>query len=113
MELAVEPRVLQRALERVDTIRDEEHRPFLALREEVPHRSIERSRQAHGDPVHGHERKGAVDAPDGRRIAAEHAAAGLLEIDVVQQIQSRVEQIDDAIDGSFHRRIVSRHVDAS
>ena len=81
MELAGEPFVVERALQRVDAVGDEQRRPFLALGEEVAHRPIHRPRHADGEAVDGDERERAVDRADGRRVAAEHAAPRLLDVE--------------------------------
>ena len=58
--------------------------------------------------VDGDERERAVDGADGGGVAAEHAAPRLLDVEVVQMVQPRIEQIDDAFDRSVHRRILVR-----
>ena len=59
------------AMQRVDPIGDEQRGSFLALGEEVSHRSIERTRQPHGDAVSCHQRERAIDrAHIGRAAAA-------------------------------------------
>ena len=106
MKLIAEAGVVERALQRVDAVRHEQRRPFVPLREEVAHRPIERARHPDRDAVDGDERERAVDGADGRRVAAEHAAPRLLDVDVVQLVQAWVEQIDDAFDRSVHARIL-------
>ena len=62
-----------------------------------------------GDAVDGDERERAVDGADGGRVAAEHAAPRLLDVEAVQMVQPWIEQIDDAFDRSVHPRILTRN----
>jgi hypothetical protein len=110
MELIVEPLVGERPFQRVDTIRDEQRRSFLPLREEVAHRPIERARHSHGDAVFRHDGKRSVDAADGRWIAGEHAQAGLVRRHVVDGIERRIEQIHQPIDVLEHRWILDQRL---
>ena len=58
----------------------------------------------------------SANDPSMARTAAgsplEHAAARLVQVDVVQLVQARVEQVDDAFDGALHPGIV-RHVSSA
>jgi hypothetical protein len=98
MKLFVETCFSKRPLKRVDTIGDEERRPFLAFREKVAHRPIERSRHTDGDAVDGDNREGTVDVADRGRITAEHTATGFSRVDVMKLIQTRVEEVVKTID---------------
>ena len=108
VKLVLEARVDERRVQRVDAIRDEQRRAFVALRQEIPHRPIQRPRQADGDAVDGDDGKRPVDGADGGGVAAEHSPAGLVEVQVVEAGLLRVEQVDDAFDGAEHHGIVVR-----
>jgi hypothetical protein len=65
--------------------------------EEVPHRAIHRPRQPHRDALGRDDRERSVDRANRRRVAAEDAAPRLLDRDVRERIERRIEEIDDAI----------------
>ena len=100
MKLIRETGVFERPLQSVDAVCDEQRRPLLPLREEVAHRPIQRASHPDRDAVHGHERERSVDGANRRRIAAEHAATGLIHVDVVKLVQIGVEQVDHAFEGA-------------
>ncbi len=68
----------ERAVQRVDAVGDVEGRAFVALRQEIAHRPVERPRQPHGHAFGGHERERAVDAANAVRLTREDAAARLV-----------------------------------
>ena len=98
MELAGEPLGLEGAMQRVDAVGDEQRRALLALGEEVAHRPVQRSRHADRDAVLGDDRERPVDGPDRGRIAGEDAAARLVQVEAVQAVQRRIEQVDQPLD---------------
>ena len=106
MELPVETGVLQRAVQGIDSIGHEERRPLVPLGQKVAHRAIEGARHADREPIDRHERKRSVDRAHRLGVAAHHAATGLREVEVVELIQARLEQINDAIDRTLHQGIV-------
>jgi hypothetical protein len=101
MKLAAETRLVQRALQRIDPIRHEQRRAFVALGQKVAHRPIERSRKPYGDAVDRDQRERPVDGANRRRTAAQQSPPRLLEADVMKTIQPRIDQIDDAFKRTF------------
>ena len=106
MELLPEAGGVQRPLQRVDPIGHEQCRAFVPLRQEVAHRTIQGARHPDRHALDRDQREGAVDRPDVRGIAAEHAAPPLVERHVVDLIQPGIEQVDDAFHGARHPGIV-------
>ena len=102
MELAGQPLGGQRLVQRVDAIGDKQRRTGGALGEEVADGAVHRPRDAHGDAVVRHQRKRAVDPAHGVGIARQHASDGLVDVHVVDHVERRIEQIDDAADGLIH-----------
>jgi hypothetical protein len=98
MELIAEAGVSERPLKRVDAIRDEQRRSLVPLGEKVPHRPIEGPGHPNRETLDGDQRERSIDRPDRRWIAAEDPAASFVQVDVVQVVQLRIEQVDDAID---------------
>ncbi len=102
MELAGQSLGRQRLMQRVDAIGDEQRRTGGALGEEITHGPIHRPRDADGEAVVRDQRKRAVDAAHGVGIARQHASSSLVDIHVVDHVERRVEEIDDAADGCVH-----------
>ena len=105
MELAFEAFFLERPMQGVDAVGDEERRSLAALREEIAHGPVERSRHPDGDAVAGHERERTGDCPHARRIGGRHAASRLLEVEIVQPVERRIDQVDDAFNRVVHDRL--------
>ncbi len=91
-------------MQRVDAVGDVEGRAFVALRQEIAHRPVERPRQPHGHAFGGHERERAVDAANAVRLTREDAAARLVERHVAEAVQGGIEEIHDPADGLKHGR---------
>ena len=85
-------------MQRVDAVGDEQRRALLALGEEVAHRPIQRPRHPDRDAVLGDDRERPVDGADRGRIAGEDAAARLVQVEAVQAVQRRIEQVDQPLD---------------
>ena len=96
----------ERAVQRVDAVGDVEGRAFVALRQEVAHRPVERARQPDGHAVGGDERKRASMRANAGRVAVEDAAARLVDGHVADAVQGGIEEVHDPADGLEHDRIV-------
>jgi hypothetical protein len=108
MELFSESFRGKRAMQRIDAIGNEQCRPFLALGQKVTHRPIERPRQPHGDAIPGHECERTVDGAHGGRISGPHVSPRLVDGEVVNAIERRIQQIDDALHVLPHSSILDQ-----
>ena len=106
MKLGVQAVCDEGLMQRIDAVRHIEGWTLLALRQEVAHRSIHRSREPDGLALDGHERERSVDAADGLRIASEDPPPRFLDVHVDDSVQGRVDEIDDTADRGRHREIV-------
>jgi len=89
----------------IDAVSHVQRGPGVPFREEIPHRAIERPRQPHLDALGRDERKRSAHFAHSRRIARQPAAR-LVERHVVDAVERRIREIDDATDGVVHPWIV-------
>jgi hypothetical protein len=61
MKLFLETGVLERALQSIDAVRNEQRKTFPALGEEVAHRAIQRASHPDRQSIDGDECEGSVD----------------------------------------------------
>ena len=98
VKLAVEALALEKRVDRVDSVGDDERGPRGLLGEEVAQRAVERASEDHAPAVPRDEREGAVDLAHGVGNAAGQARTRLVGRHVVDAIAGRVGEVDHALD---------------
>src|SRR5688572_4656199 len=103
VKLAVEALGFELVVKGVDAVGHDERRAFLTLGEEVTHRPVERPRHADGFAFAREQGEGAVNVADGCRFPGKHTLARILNAHVVDAIERRIEEINDAFNSVVHK----------
>jgi hypothetical protein len=106
VELVGQAVPFQRLVQRVNPVGHVQRRPFVAFGQKVAHGAVHRPRHPDVDALGGHDGERAVDRADPGWVAVQHMPARFLEVHVGDAVERGVEQVDHAIDGLQHDRIV-------
>jgi hypothetical protein len=102
MELVRPATARQLSPDLVDALGDDEHRSVGGLREEVPHRAVQASRQRHPLTLPRDERKGAVDVQHGVCARVEQPLSSVVLGTGPEPLRSGTDERDYASDGGWH-----------
>lgn len=106
MELVREPVGEQGRVERIDAVGHVERRAPRAVWPGSSASACHRPGQPDGNALGRHDCERAVHRADGRRVPAEHDAAGRLERQGAQSMGRWIDQVDHTADVAMHGRIV-------
>ncbi len=104
MKLAVEALNLELLVKRVDAVGHDERRALLTLGEEVAHRAVEGARHADCFAFADEQGEGAVNVANGIGYAGKHTPACFVHGHVVDAIERRIEEVNDAVNSVVHKR---------
>ena len=104
MKLSVQSLGLELVENGVNPVGHDQCRAFGALGEEVTHRAVHRARHADCFALACEQRERAVNLPHRLGLAGKDALARLIEAQVVDLIEGRVEQVNHAFDVFVHNR---------
>ena len=103
MKLAVESLGLELVVNGVNAVGHDERRALVPLGEEVAHRAVEGARHADCFAFACEQGEGAVNVANGFRLAGKHTLACFVHGHVVDAIERRIQEINDAFNSVVHK----------
>ena len=108
MKLPVQSLGLELVENGVNAVGHDQRRAFGALGQEVTHRAVHRTRHADGLALAREQRERAVNLAHRLGLAGKDALARLIEAQVVDLVEGRVEQVNHAFDVFVHDRSLQK-----